>query len=121
MVGSFPPKGIKMKTQITITPETLKRFKIIKLYNVLLETLDEVNDGLGGIPSGHAYMAYSNMLNIDQYQTLLRGLENVKAIKVKNQFITQGEKFSELFNAYKAIEKAFDDKLDELKGRTVCL
>jgi hypothetical protein len=109
-----------MKNQITITPDTFKRYKVIKLYNVLLETLEEVNDGLGGIPSGHAYMAYSNMLDLDQYQTLLRGLENVKAINVKNHFITQGERFKELFDAYKAIEKAFDDKLSELKGQAVC-
>jgi hypothetical protein len=77
------------------------------------------NDGLGGIPSGHAYIAYSGMLDLDQYQMLLKGLQNVKAINVNNHFVTQGEKFTELSTAYKAIEKSFDDKVKELKGATV--
>jgi hypothetical protein len=103
-----------------MSSDYLKKIKVIKLYNVLLETLEDMGtDGLGGIPSGHAYMAYSGMLNIDQYQSLLRGLQNVKAINVTNHFITQGEKFSELLTAYKAIEKNFDDKVKELKGATV--
>ena len=103
-----------------MSSDYLKKIKVIKLYNVLLETLEDMGtDGLGGIPSGHAYMAYSGMLDLDQYQTLLRGLQNVRAINVTNHFITQGEKFSELLTAYKAIEKSFDDKVKELKGATV--
>jgi hypothetical protein len=100
--------------------EILKQIKVIKLYNVLLQTLEEVGtDGLGGIPSGHAYMAYSGMLNVDQFQMMLNGLQKQNVINVKRDFITMGKDFHQAFDSYQKLEKAFDDKVKQLRGESV--
>lgn len=101
-----------------MTFQELKRqMAVVKLSNVLLETLDKVaDDVLGGIPSGHAYMVLSSMLNLDQFQGLLNGLTKVKAIKVKHDFITKGEDFDKVFSAYGNLEKKWKEQLNVVEA-----
>lgn len=85
-----------------MTPAMLK---VITLYRPLLETLNEIDCG---IPEGHAYMVYNQLLNLDQFQSMLNGLKNQNVISVKGHYITKGNDFAKYFETLASIYKKLD-------------
>jgi hypothetical protein len=89
--------------------------KAVKLSLVLLETIDDLSgdDSMGGIPEGHAYMAFMGILDLDQFQGLLSGLKKTEAIKSNNHFLTKGKAFDKVVASFKNINETWERKLKE--------
>jgi hypothetical protein len=80
-----------------------------------MSTLDELssNDLLAGMPEGHAYLALSSKMNLDQFKSMLKGLKKLQAIKVNGNYITKGDDFDEVYKKYTQLENTWDEKLKE--------
>lgn len=99
-----------------MTNEQFKRVQqsvaAVSLCLVLLETLDELGDGgFGGIPEGHAYMAFSGQnMSLNTFQSLLNGLKKIRAITVKDHLISKGPEFNDVLTSYTSLVEKFKEK-----------
>lgn len=53
----------------------------------IIETLAEKTEGTG-LPSGHMYAALMGLVELDQFQRILAGLEHVGLVNVSGHYVT---------------------------------
>jgi hypothetical protein len=99
-----------IKEMDTMTKEIINQVKAVKYCLVLLELLEEIESG---IPEGHAYMAFMQVMDLNTFQSMMTGLKKVKAIESNNFFITRGNEFKETINSYRLLVDTFSKKMSE--------
>ena len=95
-----------------LNDDFLLTIKAIKLSNVILSTLEKIDENdtsLAGMPEGPAYMALSSMINLDEFHAIINGLKSIKAIKVSGNYITKGKNFDVIYGNYKKLEQRYDE------------
>lgn len=81
---------------------TKNQVQLLLTHLAILETINDAENGLGGVPESMVYLALG--MDYDTSCRVIGPLVDAKIINNKSHLLTKGEKFDTLFKALKEFE-----------------
>ena len=81
---------------------TKNQVKLLLTHLAILETVNDSDNSLGGIPESHVYLALG--MNYDHACQVIHPLITAGVLNNKSHLLTKGPKFDQLFKALKEFE-----------------